>query len=224
MGEFDSGGKGIGSRDSIAKRDTGIETPASLVPRHSGRQDPVAAQRKAVARQIQRSMAAWAGGDVQRKESAEQDNEGESPEKQTASEAEKHEADEGAQGAREEAPALGLKVFRTEQKPPSSTTPPTPPPKTPGGRNLSGHAARDSLKRHGFVEPFADVDAIIDGASRVTTQADGAKVYLQRAGGSRRVYNIVIVGDGNTIVTAMKGLDPVALRALARNYDFDPNP
>ena len=48
---------------------------------------------------------------------------------------------------------------------------------TPKGRRLTGHA-RESLIRHGFQEPFEAVDAIIEQATHVTTQADGATVYI----------------------------------------------
>jgi hypothetical protein len=44
---------------------------------------------------------------------------------------------------------------------------------TPKGRRLTGHA-RESLVRHGFQAPFDTVDAMIEQATHVTTQADGA--------------------------------------------------
>ncbi|HEX8704822.1 MAG TPA: hypothetical protein VF815_38675, partial [Myxococcaceae bacterium] len=53
---------------------------------------------------------------------------------------------------------------------------------TPGGRKLTEHA-QESLRRHGFKEPFSQVDDIIENNTRTTTQADGATVYIQHAGG-----------------------------------------
>jgi hypothetical protein len=94
---------------------------------------------------------------------------------------------------------------------------------TPGGRKLTEHA-QESLRRHGFKEPFSQVDDIIENYIRTTTQADGATVYIQRAGGRGRSYNIAIVNEQGEIVTAMRNLDPIELRNLGRNYGFDPNP
>ena len=95
--------------------------------------------------------------------------------------------------------------------------------KTPGGRKLSGHA-EESLRRHGFREPFGQVDDIIENASRTTTQADGATVYIQRATGRGRTYNIAIINELNEIVTAMRNLTSHELNNLGRNYGFNPNP
>lgn len=93
---------------------------------------------------------------------------------------------------------------------------------TPAGRPLTDHA-QESLKRHGFAEPFAQVDDIIDNAARTATQADGATVYIQRAGPRGRKYNIVIVGTGG-IVTGMRNLSRHELENLGRNYGFHPYP
>ncbi|NJK81025.1 MAG: hypothetical protein HC876_10210 [Chloroflexaceae bacterium] len=60
---------------------------------------------------------------------------------------------------------------------------------TPGGRRLTVHAAQHSLDRHGFQPPYAEIDYIIDDNSFVTTQADGAIVYIQ----------VVKKADANTI-------------------------
>lgn len=95
--------------------------------------------------------------------------------------------------------------------------------KTPGGRKLSGHA-EESLRRHGFREPFGQVDDIIENASRTTSQADGATVYIERAAGRGRTYNIAIVNELNEIVTAMRNLSSHELNNLGRNYGFNPNP
>jgi hypothetical protein len=93
---------------------------------------------------------------------------------------------------------------------------------TPKGRRLTDHA-RASLPRHGFREPYADVDDVMDNPTCVTTQADGATVYIQRAGGRGRKYNIVIEGtDG--IVTGLRNLSRHELDNLGRNHGFDPNP
>ena len=101
---------------------------------------------------------------------------------------------------------------------------------TPGGRRLTKHAAEDSLERHGFSN-LAQVDEIIDSASRVRIQEDGAKVYIQRIGGRTRRYNIVIIeetlSDGDVIenvVTAIRDLSPDELRRIGNTYGFDPNP
>ncbi|SES91480.1 hypothetical protein [Stigmatella erecta] len=94
---------------------------------------------------------------------------------------------------------------------------------TPGGRKLTEHA-QESLRRHGFKEPLSQVDDIIENNTRTTTQADGATVYIQHAGGRGRSYNIAIVNEQGEIVTAMRNLDPIELRNLGRNYGFDPNP
>jgi hypothetical protein len=93
---------------------------------------------------------------------------------------------------------------------------------TPAGRPLTVHA-QESLKRHGFVEPFDQVDDIIDNATRSTMQADEATVHIQRAGGRGRMYNIVIVG-ANGIVTGMRNLSRHELDNLGRNYGFQPHP
>lgn len=93
---------------------------------------------------------------------------------------------------------------------------------TPRGRQLTEHA-RQSLSRHGFQEPYAQVDDIMDRPTRVATQDDGASVYIQRSGSRGRKYNIVIAGvDG--IVTGMRNLSRHELDNLGRNYGFDPNP
>ena len=93
---------------------------------------------------------------------------------------------------------------------------------TPKGRRLTGHA-HESLIRHGFQEPFDTVDAIIEQATHVTTQADGAIVYIQRAGRRGRSYHMVIEGaDG--IVTGMRNLTRHELNNLGRNYGFAPYP
>jgi len=93
---------------------------------------------------------------------------------------------------------------------------------TPKGRRLTDHA-RESLMRHGFQEPFEAVDAIIEQATHVTTQADGAIVYIQRAGRRGRSYRMVIEGaDG--IVTGMLNLTRHELNNLGRNYGFAPHP
>jgi hypothetical protein len=98
-----------------------------------------------------------------------------------------------------------------------------PRPTTPGGRILSEHADLDSLDRHGFSEPYSDVDAIIDNPTRVTQQGDGANVYIQaQQDGS---YNMAVVNPkDNSIVTAMKNLSRQELRNLGKNYGFDTTP
>lgn len=93
---------------------------------------------------------------------------------------------------------------------------------TPKGRRLSTHAAIDSLRRHGF-RNLSEVDNVIDNATRITTQGDGATVYIQRVGRRRRTYNVVIVSDRG-IVTGLREISPGELRRLGRNYGFDPNP
>jgi hypothetical protein len=60
--------------------------------------------------------------------------------------------------------------------------------------------------RHGFQEPFEFVDEIIDNAAWVTTQADGATVYIYRASGRGKSYDIVVEGDdgivsGESVIT-----------------------
>lgn len=100
---------------------------------------------------------------------------------------------------------------------------PTTPSRTPGGRNLTGHA-EESLSRHGFKKPFDQVDDVIDNASRTTTQADGGQVYIQRTGGRQRAYNVVVTNQRGDIVTGMRNLSPRELRNLGDNYGFDPNP
>lgn len=93
---------------------------------------------------------------------------------------------------------------------------------TPKGRTLTEHA-RESLVRHGFQAPFEAVDDIIDNATHVTTQADGATVYIQRTGRRGRSYNIVIQGE-HGIVTGMLNLTRQELNNLGQNYRFDPHP
>jgi filamentous hemagglutinin len=93
---------------------------------------------------------------------------------------------------------------------------------TPAGRRLTEHA-RESLRRHGFKEPFGQVDDIMDHPTRTTTQADGATVYIQRAGPRGRKYNIVIEGDEG-VVTGMRDLSKHELDNLGRRYGFNPHP
>jgi filamentous hemagglutinin len=93
---------------------------------------------------------------------------------------------------------------------------------TPQGRRLTEHAC-ESLIRHGFREPFEVVDDIIDHATRIATQTDGATVYIQRAGRSGRNYNIIVQGEEG-IITGMLNLTRHELNNLGRNYGFDPHP
>jgi hypothetical protein len=93
---------------------------------------------------------------------------------------------------------------------------------TPQGRPLTDHA-KDSLRRHGFKEPFDQVDEIVDQATRVTTQADGATVYIQRAGTRSKRYNVIIEGVEG-IVTGLRNLTKHELENLGKNYGFQPNP
>jgi filamentous hemagglutinin len=93
---------------------------------------------------------------------------------------------------------------------------------TPAGRPLTAHA-QESLRRHGFQEPFGQVDDIIDHATHTTSQADGATVYIQRTGTRSRKYNIVIEGDEG-IVTGMRNLSKHELENLGRNHGFNPSP
>lgn len=95
------------------------------------------------------------------------------------------------------------------------------PPKTPGGRPITGHAAQDSLARHGI--SLNEVDDTIDNYTRKTTQRDGATVYIKSQPGRGSKYSLVIVGK-NGIVTAMKNLSKLELKNLGRNYGFNPNP
>jgi filamentous hemagglutinin len=91
---------------------------------------------------------------------------------------------------------------------------------TPKGRKLTEHAL-ESLIRHGFSKPFDVIDDIIDNATRVTIQADGATVYIQRAGRRGGSYNIVIEGEDG-LVTGMLNPTRHELNNLGRNYGFDP--
>ncbi len=93
---------------------------------------------------------------------------------------------------------------------------------TPKGRRLSTHADINSLRCHGFRD-LSEVDDVIDNPTRVTTQRDGATVYIQRVGRRQRRYNIVIVGDRG-IVTGMRNTEPRELRRLGQRYGFTPNP
>ena len=99
---------------------------------------------------------------------------------------------------------------------------------TPAGRILTEHS-KESLVRHGYREPFADVDRVIDNANRVRRQLyDNAAVYIQRVGGRNRKYDVVIVNDndpsGEVIITGLRNLTPRELQNLGRNNGFDPNP
>lgn len=93
---------------------------------------------------------------------------------------------------------------------------------TPRGRKLTAHA-QESLPRHGFSAPFGQIDDIIEHATRVAKQADGAMVYIQKAGPRGKRYNIVVEGDEG-IVTAIRGLTRSELDQLGRHYGFDPAP
>jgi hypothetical protein len=94
---------------------------------------------------------------------------------------------------------------------------------TSGGRQLSNHA-EESLVRHGYREPFTDVDNIIDNPSRVRIQNDGATVYIQSVPGRGRRYNIIIVNDDSVIITGLRNITAQELSNLGQNYGFDPNP
>ncbi|WP_437632439.1 DUF6531 domain-containing protein [Sorangium sp. So ce854] len=72
---------------------------------------------------------------------------------------------------------------------------------TPAGRPLTQHA-QESLPRHGFREPYHQVDDIIDNPSRVRSQADGGIVYIQRASGRGRTYNMAVTNEQGHVVTA----------------------
>jgi hypothetical protein len=48
-------------------------------------------------------------------------------------------------------------------------------------------------------------------------------VYIYRASGRGRSYDIVVEGDDG-IVTGMRNLTRRELKNLGRNYGFDPNP
>ena len=91
---------------------------------------------------------------------------------------------------------------------------------TPNGRILTKHA-QESLLRHGFQEPFDQVDNIIENYSRRNRQNDGAIVYIQRAAGRGRRYNIIIEGEEG-IVTGLLNLTTRELENLGRNYGFNP--
>ncbi len=93
---------------------------------------------------------------------------------------------------------------------------------TPRGRPLTEHA-KESLRRHGFKEPFDEVDEIADQATRIATQADGATVYIQRAGTRSKRYNVVIEGVAG-IVTGLRSLTKHELENLGRNHGFQPFP
>jgi hypothetical protein len=64
------------------------------------------------------------------------------------------------------------------------------------------------------------LDDIIAGATYVTTQADGATVYIQRASGRKRTFHIVIESEQG-VVTGMLDLTRHELNALGRNYGFE---
>ena len=91
---------------------------------------------------------------------------------------------------------------------------------TPKGRKLTKHS-QESLRRHGFKKPWDKVDAIIDDATRIVTQADGATVYIKRAAGRGRRYDFVITDDEG-IVTGMLGKTRHEMNNLARNYGWEP--
>lgn len=98
---------------------------------------------------------------------------------------------------------------------------------TPKGRYFTGHAYNDSLRRHGFRPPYADIDEVIDNCSRKTYQRDGATVYIKvNKSRRRKAYSIVIVNEENPtrpiIITGIQEISPNELRNLAVNYGFDP--
>lgn len=94
---------------------------------------------------------------------------------------------------------------------------------TPGGVGLTTHA-QESLIRHGFKEPFYQVDEIIGNPSRTRIQDDGGTVYIQRSGGRNRTYNVIIVGENGQVVTGLRNISPNELIRLGENYGFDPHP
>jgi hypothetical protein len=91
---------------------------------------------------------------------------------------------------------------------------------TPGGRNLSNHAANESLTRHGFKAPFAEIDDIINQAQWAVKQTDGATVFINKMAGRGRSYRVVVQSADGTIVTGLKNLTPHELRNLAQNNGF----
>ncbi len=94
---------------------------------------------------------------------------------------------------------------------------------TPKGRILTEHA-EESLRRHGFQEPWNRIDDIIENYTRTVTQADGAKVYIKRLSGRGRTYDLVIEGGEGGIVTGMRNKTAHELNNLARNYGWEPWP
>jgi hypothetical protein len=75
---------------------------------------------------------------------------------------------------------------------------------------------------YSFMNPYGEVDHIMDNASYTTTQADGAIVHVLRTGGRNRKFSIVIEGEQG-ITTAIKNLSPQELRSLSRRYGFQFN-
>ncbi|NES72985.1 MAG: hypothetical protein F6K24_51205, partial [Okeania sp. SIO2D1] len=94
---------------------------------------------------------------------------------------------------------------------------------TPDGWVLSNHAALDSLARHGVT--LRQVDDIVANYSRKVTQADGATVFIKvNKRGRKKKYSVVILNERTrVIVTGMRDLEGNQLRALGRNYGFNPD-
>ena len=65
------------------------------------------------------------------------------------------------------------------------------------------------------------MDDIIENATHVATQADGARVYIQRTRGRGGSFHIVVESD-DRIVTGLVNLTRRELTNLGRNYGFDP--
>lgn len=93
---------------------------------------------------------------------------------------------------------------------------------TPKGRKLTDDA-QESFRRHGFKEPWDDIDNIMDNPTRIVTQEDGATVYIKRTVGRRRRYDFVIEGEKG-LVTGMRGKTRHEMNNLAHNYEWEPWP
>lgn len=92
--------------------------------------------------------------------------------------------------------------------------------RTPDGRRITKHALEHFIDR-GFSR-ISQLDEIIDGATFVTKQADGATVFIrERLKNGAKRWDVIIEGDKG-IVTAIWNLNEVRkVRALARNYRWE---
>ncbi len=92
---------------------------------------------------------------------------------------------------------------------------------TPKGKHISQHLV-DSITRHrkGHDFSWSYIDTVIDNPLRSAIQPDGRVIYLYRQPMRRRLYSIVILENGDCIVTAARDLENNDLEGMAKKNNW----